>query len=390
MPDKDKEMALAALQTRITTSYQQGDFTSALDLSKDLLKQTEDHFSHMHPATASAYNNVGLMHKLLGDFIEARSNYNHAMRIYGQVVGRDHASYAMILHNLGTLNRTQIHLDSSLKATERLSLVETALEYLEEALEIRKAELGDEHPHTVATQSSIGSTLAAQVLYQHKVVEAGKDSKSTQQRQYVSLNADAVTEQGWNAAEVYLRQALETSITSPRGRTVSQNNNNGQNSKSKKQKDKPTKTKKGHKKGDTEDIDNGPHTMIQTLSAAAAAQNLAVFLKSRGVTQQPYHTGQLYEAQQLYNQVIQVRSQLLPVNHPDLYATQYSLAELLEMMGDEEAANALRQAILDTYDPPPPSAPESASSPSLTEELPPQQQPLAVEHASSKQDSRKN
>jgi Tfp pilus assembly protein FimV len=33
-----------------------------------------------------------------------------------------------------------------------------------------------------------------------------------------------------------------------------------------------------------------------------------------------------------------------------LYATKHSLAELLEATGDSEAANALRQEIIDTYD----------------------------------------
>ena len=64
------------------------------------------------------------------------------MRIYASIVGRDHASYAMTLHNLGNLNKTQVHFDTSLKATERLSLVEIALDYLQEAYAIRIAELG--------------------------------------------------------------------------------------------------------------------------------------------------------------------------------------------------------------------------------------------------------
>ena len=80
------------------------------------------------------------------------------------------------------------------------------------------------------------------------------------------------------------------------------------------------------------------------------------------------------EAKDLYEKVQQVRTQLLPYDHPDLYATKYSLAELLEVLasspssgdGDnnnsdeddkerkrhQEAANALRQEIIDTYDPP--------------------------------------
>jgi hypothetical protein len=144
MPDKDAELRLVDLQATINEAYKRGDFTRALTSSQDLLKQTQQHFGYTvdHPATASAMNNVGLMQKLLGNFTEARQHYVAAMRIYASVCGRDHASYAMTLHNLGNLNKTQVHFDTSLKATERLSLVEAAMDYLEEAYAIRIAELG--------------------------------------------------------------------------------------------------------------------------------------------------------------------------------------------------------------------------------------------------------
>ena len=329
MPNREEELKLADIQNRITDHYQRGDFTKALSVSQDLLKQTEAHFGRDHPATASAYNNIGLMQKLMGDFIEARKHYNHAMRIYGKVVGRDHSSYAMTLHNLGALNKSQVHFDASLKATDRLSLMETALEYFEEAWVIRKAELGDEHPHTVATKSSYGTTLATQILHQHKYVENGKT------KQYVLLNAtDSVTAQGWDAADAYLREALETAIQNPRGKSIHKSGGGKRKKNNNNNKSQPT-----------------PETGMHTLSAAAAAQNLAVFLKSRAMTEDPYHPEMMKEAQKLYREIQSVRSQLLPKTHPDLYATKYSLAELLETIGDEEAANALRQEIIDTYDP---------------------------------------
>ena len=340
MPDQDTELKLAKIQTTISDHYKNGDFQAALKASKELLKQTQDHFGNKHPATASAHNNIGLMQKLLGDFVEARKNYNAAMRIYGQVVGRDHASYAMTLHNLGALNKSQVHFDQDLKATDRLSLVETALEYFEEAWAIRKAELGDDHPHTISTRSSYGSTLATQVLHQHKYVEKSIDGKE-QSGQYVSLNPDQVTQQGWNAAEEHLRQALMTATSNPRGRQI--NSGNKRNKKGR------NKNKKPQMKKDEKDA-SGPQ--IETLSAAAAAQGLAVFLKSQAMTQDPYNLQQLQESRDLYLQVQNVRSQLLPAQHPDLYATKHSYAELLEAMGDEMAANELRQEIIDTFDPP--------------------------------------
>ena len=93
--------------------------------------------------------------------------------------------------------------------------------------------------------------------------------------------------------------------------------------------------------------------MISTLSACSAAQNLAVFLKTRATTEWPYNQKWLQESHALYVSVLETQQQLLPKGHPDLYVTTYSLAELLHAMGDEDAANVLRQEIIDTFDPPP-------------------------------------
>lgn len=365
MPDKDTELQLADLQATITDEYKQGNFKRALSSSQNLLKQTQEHFGFNvdHPATASAMNNVGLMHKLLGNFTEARQHYVGAMRIYASVCGRDHASYAMTLHNIGNLNKSQVHFDTSLKATERLSLVEASMEYLEEAFAIRNAELGAGHPHTIATRSAIGSTLAAQVLYQHKMVEAtaGEDQDSNNTRkQYVALDPQGITQQHWRLAEEHLRASLQMAIDNPRGRQIQKNNHR--------------KNQKGNKrKGSKQYIKPQKNTsksglLITTLSAASAAQNLAVFLKSLGMTfeeDSSLRKQHLHEAKDLYEKAQEVRSQLLPYDHPDLYATKYSLAELLDVLAlapggkseeerqkHEEAANTLRQEIIDTYDPP--------------------------------------
>jgi Tfp pilus assembly protein FimV len=59
----------------------------------------------------------------------------------------------------------------------------------------------------------------------------------------------------------------------------------------------------------------------------------------------------LQEAKHLYESVLHIRNQVQAKDHPDVYATKYSLAEVLEVLGDEEGANALRQEILDTYTP---------------------------------------
>ena len=388
MPNMDVELKLAKLQTSISQHYQQGDYVKALQLSTELFQQTQKHFcgsgsgrpQQEHPAVASALNNIGLMHKQLGDFIESRRHYNAALRIYAKVVGRDHASYAMTLHNLASLNKAQVHFDTSLKATDRLSLVEKALEYFEEALAIRRAELGPDHPLTIATQSSLGTTLADQVVHQHRQVEMVKNGQQSPQQQQLlpkrymaSLHPESVTQQGWDAAEYHLRQALQMAIDKPRGKSILHGNHNNNNPKSRTNSKKAKKKTSSHgsssndDKDSTSTVEGASGGGVHTLSAASAAQNLAIFLKSRAMTQDPYHMDRMEEARLLYQQVLNVRSQLLPNphQHPDVVATKFSLAELLHVLGDEEAANAIRQEILDDYDPVEERQGEESSSSSL-------------------------
>ena len=358
IPDKEKENELTRLQIQIQDLHKSGNYARALTLSDTLVKDTTNHFGPNHPATAAAYNNLGLMKKLQGQFDEARLDYTKAQDIYREVLGNDHASYANTLHNLGNLNRTQVHLDATLSATDRLSLVESALRYLEDAYQIRFAELGPVHPHTVASRSSWGATLAAQVLHHHKMTSAlSKGGDLMRQRFYVSILPSDVTETAWTAAEEHLREALATAIDNPRGVTIAKatasSSTNAPPQRGKR------KIKPAPKIDDLLSTTKSP----QTLSAASAAQNLAVFLKTRATTVEPYEMKWLEEAENLYRQALMVQTVLLPKGkvtnkkeqlHPDMYATKHSLAEVLEAMGQTDAANVIRQEILDTLDPPSP------------------------------------
>jgi len=128
----------------------------------------------------------------------------------------------------------------------------------------------------------------------------------------------------------------------------------------------------------------GVAAKVTTLSAATAAQNLAVFLKNYSDwirlsllnetnPQQPSTTttmmlnNTIHEAHHLYESALHVRSSILPSHHPDVIATKFSLAELLDsprvdhasasVVGAEEQAVALdgeratqlREEILNAY-----------------------------------------
>jgi tetratricopeptide (TPR) repeat protein len=321
-PDVAKEREIQDQQQKVRFYHQQGAFDEALQASNELLDMTESHFGKDHPVTASAYNNVGLMHKLLGNYKEAQQHYHQALRSYGFILGKDHASYAAALHNLGTLLKTQVTLDEELTAMERLSLTEEAIQHLEESYNIRKVELGEEHPHTVASQSALGSTIASQILALQAQQQQQQSDTTIQQdgNESNEWKPSKMTQKRMEMAEQYLKQALETATANPRGNRLQDEH-----------------AKNAYKN-------------ITTLSAAAAAQNLAVILKTRATLSSPTTNEEmLLEAKQLYEQALVVRTSLLHEAHPDTVATKFSLAELVAVIGDEEGANQLRQEIMDAY-----------------------------------------
>jgi tetratricopeptide (TPR) repeat protein len=70
------------------------------------------------------------------------------LAIREKVLGKDHPSTATSYNNIGSMYYQQ-------------GKYREALKYLEKALEICKAKLGEDHPYTKGTQEWIDATLAA-------------------------------------------------------------------------------------------------------------------------------------------------------------------------------------------------------------------------------------
>lgn len=378
------EEELMTLNSHVKQHYQHANFTEALNVSNEVLEKSMDLFGQNHPAIASAYNNIGLMKKMMGDFEEARKNYHKALNIYQDIVGKDHASYAAALSNLGSLDRAQSVTDENLSSLERMQLNESAIEYFEESWKIRKAELGNEHPQTIMSQSNLGGAIAAQVLQGELYRQKQPRKESENNDNHLQMDKmSKFSKQKWDLAEQNLRAALQTAVKNPTGQQIQISNDNlnsslpprRDNTLSRKEKQKASKLRrKLEKQASQEKIDDDKsvgsrfgmgNTSIRTLTAAAAAQNLAVFLKSRAdlisyATQNSkdanfkdhsVNSGDLYaEAKNLYLGALHVRTKLRGEHHPDTISTKFSLAELIDAIGDEAGANELRQELLDAYE----------------------------------------
>ena len=83
--DQITEEEILELQSELRTHHRHAAYSAALETATELLDRCTSHFGRMHPATASAYNNVGLMNKLLGNYGEAKSAFHDSLQIYEEV-----------------------------------------------------------------------------------------------------------------------------------------------------------------------------------------------------------------------------------------------------------------------------------------------------------------
>ena len=83
--DQITEEEILELQSELRTHHRHAAYSAALETATELLERCTSHFGRMHPATASAYNNVGLMNKLLGNYVEAKSAFHESLQVYEEV-----------------------------------------------------------------------------------------------------------------------------------------------------------------------------------------------------------------------------------------------------------------------------------------------------------------
>ncbi len=82
-PDQIAEEEILSIQSELRVHFRHAAYETALETASRLLSRTTTQFGTLHPATASAYNNLGLMNKCLGKYVEAKDAYHEALRIYG-------------------------------------------------------------------------------------------------------------------------------------------------------------------------------------------------------------------------------------------------------------------------------------------------------------------
>jgi CHAT domain-containing protein/tetratricopeptide (TPR) repeat protein len=146
LKEKNKEIYQLSAEIKFTLGKIKsitGQFNEALSYYEEALKIRRTHLPKNHPDIAESLASFGVLHAKLGEYDFAHNYYQEALGILKISLGETHPKYAECLNSLGSLN-----LDlGDFKLAEIQMLA---------ALEIRKKALGEEHPGYALNLSSLG------------------------------------------------------------------------------------------------------------------------------------------------------------------------------------------------------------------------------------------
>jgi tetratricopeptide (TPR) repeat protein len=174
-PPMEDEKYLADLQREVQQAHKEGDYEHALKLAVHAQKEMEDYFGIDHPVNASAWNNIAIMNKFLGNYNAGIDAYLKAISTYRSAAGEKHPQYVSTLSNLGLCFQAAALAKN--KSMEKLPFLERALETFEEVLKLRKeveisySDNGGSHASTLA-QAQHHYSLALFYLDNEKNVES--------------------------------------------------------------------------------------------------------------------------------------------------------------------------------------------------------------------------
>jgi len=123
-----------------------GDLAGARAAYERALAIAEAAYGPGHPNVASTVNNLGGVLQDLGDLAGARAHYERALAIFEKVLGADHPNVATLVNNLGSVLQALVDLAE-------------ARAHFERALAIWEKQLGPHHPNVATAISNLGVVL---------------------------------------------------------------------------------------------------------------------------------------------------------------------------------------------------------------------------------------
>ena len=124
----------------------QGRPREAVELYREALAMRIARLGERHPEVARGRQNLGAALRMVGDYDEASREMTRALEVYRVVYGQRHPSIATTLNNLGVV---ESHRDRYAEAVA----------YATAAFEMRRELLGPHHPSTLVVQGNLANYL---------------------------------------------------------------------------------------------------------------------------------------------------------------------------------------------------------------------------------------
>ena len=174
------------------------------------------HFGKKHVVFASSLNNMALVYKESGQNSQALNYYQEALEVYTASAGPEHPSTVAVLANIGLL---YTRMAEQTKGVERQAILDTAHDYITQALELRERILFPGAPLASVTRTHLGTVLRLQKRLPQaraafeEALEALAESPGKDHRAYGdALNGYGVVLKDagdFDAAEQAYREALQ-------------------------------------------------------------------------------------------------------------------------------------------------------------------------------------
>jgi len=145
------EKDVQSILQEIEQLYYREKFQEALELGIKTREYVMSNLGSLHPANSTLLNNIGLMHKSLGNFTEAIESYNEAIRVSKANFGSTW-TVANIINNKAQTYQILAALQTESEAQNTLK---KALESFEEAYQIRRKSLSPQNPLIMSTENNL-------------------------------------------------------------------------------------------------------------------------------------------------------------------------------------------------------------------------------------------
>ena len=164
-----------------------GEFESALNVNNVLKDAYQEYLGIEHPYYLNIQNDIAMIYSHLGNYEEAIKLLEEVYQKREKVLGRENPSTIATLNNLGSV---KLYYEKSMGENKNKDLIDSALEDLTKAYNLRKEILGEEHPSTISSlfnialvQAELGNVAEAKRIakdvYKHRKEKFGEEHRDT-------------------------------------------------------------------------------------------------------------------------------------------------------------------------------------------------------------------